>query len=199
MPRRLAVTFVALLALTLAVVASQAEARTDIAALVSHANAHAATKAASPSIHVVGISVDTVDSAPGTKITYVPNSPPNACYDIGGPDQSPQQVDVVFFIHAVGISSNAKVTLDVVTPWDSQSRPEAGDPDPSFSKTWFRNKGHGVASAYGGSDAPDNFYTFDDEGTRGNAFNGTYSVSTTAKVDGKVLRAHGTLKVDCVS
>jgi hypothetical protein len=186
MPRRLVLPFAALLALTLAAAVSQADAR-------------AATKASKPSIQITGISVDTYDATPGTKITYVPNSPPNACYDIGGPGQDPQQVDVVFFIHAVGIPANAPVTLDVVTPWDQQSRPNAQDAHPAFSTTWFRNKGHGLAALYGGSDAPDNFYTFDDEGTRGDAFNGDYSVTTTVKVHGKVLRAHGTLKIDCVA
>jgi hypothetical protein len=186
LPRRLALTFAVLFALTLAAVASQADAR-------------AATKASKPSIRITGISVDTFNALPGTKITYKPNNPPNACYEIGGADQTPQQVDVVFFIHAVGIPASSPVTLNVVTPWDQQSRPDAGDADPAFSKTWFTDKGHGLAALYGGSDAPGNFYTFDDEGTRGDAFNGNYSVTTTVKVHGKVLHAHGRLTIDCDS
>jgi hypothetical protein len=186
MPRRLGLPFVALLALA-------------IAAAVAQAAARAAAKPSKPSIQITGISVDTFNALPGTKITYVPNNPPNACYDIAGADQDPQQVDVVFFIHAVGIPASAPVTLNVVTPWDQQSRPDTGDLHPVFSTTWFRNKGHGVAAIYGGSNAPNNFYTFDDEGTRGNVFNGNYSVTTTVKVHGKVLHAHGRLKIDCVS
>jgi hypothetical protein len=163
------------------------------------AGARVATTASGPSIRITGISVDMFDATPGTKITYMPNNPPNACYDIGGASQDPQQVDVVFFIHAVGIPASAPVTLDVSTPWDKQSRPDAQNAHPVFSTTWFRNKGHGVAAIYGGSDAPDNFYTYDDEGTRGNMFNGNYSVTTTVKVHGTVLRAHGRLKIDCVA
>jgi hypothetical protein len=155
------------------------------------------SKSVKPSIRITGISVDTYDATPGTRITYTPNRPVNACYEIGGPSQAPAQVDVVFFIHAVGIPQNATTTLDVVTPWDSQSRPGMGDEHPVFSKAWFTDKGHGLAAIYGGSDAPDNFYTFDDEGTRGDAFNGDYSVTTTVKVHGSLLRAHATLKIDC--
>jgi hypothetical protein len=155
--------------------------------------------AAKPSIKITGISVDRLNAEPGTKITYQPNNPPNACYEIGGADQSPPQVDVVFFIHEVGIPASAPTTLDVVTPWDTQSRPAKGEAPPTFAKTWFRNKTTGVAEIFGGDSRPGNFYTFDDEGTRGNAFNGSYAVTTTVKVHGTVLRAHATLKVDCVA
>jgi hypothetical protein len=170
----------------------------SLGAAVSPAGARARSAPAKPSIRITGISVDMFNAQPGSKITYHPNNPPNACYDIGGADQDPPQVDVVFFIHAVGIPNNAPTTLDVVTPWDTQSRPDSTDAHPTFAKTWFRNKGHGVASIFGGSDAPGNFYTFDDEGTRGNVFNGTYVVTTTVKVHGQVLHARATLKVDCV-
>jgi hypothetical protein len=179
MPRRLALPLIALLLLVPAAVSS------------------ASSKAAKPSIRVTGISVDDYNALPGTKITYVPNRPVNACYDIGGPSQTPQQVDVVFFIHAVGIPKNAPVTLDVVTPWDTQSTPNAEVKHPEFGSTWFTNKGHGIAAIFGGSDAPNNFYTYDDEGTRGDEFNGDYLVTTTVKVHGKILRAHGRLTIDC--
>jgi hypothetical protein len=168
-----------------------------VSAVIPSAGAHTRSAATQPSIRVTGISVDMFNAEPGTKITYQPNNPPNACYEIGGADQDPTQVDVVFFIHAVGIPANAPTTLDVVTPWDSQSRPSSDDLHPTFAKTWFRNQGHGVAAIFGGSDAPNNFYTFDDEGTRGNQFNGTYVVTTTVKVHGKFLRARATLKIDC--
>jgi hypothetical protein len=163
----------------------------------SGAVAKPAKKAPKPSIKITGISVDEFNAQPGTKITYEPNRPVNACYDIGGADQDPPQVDVVFFIHAVGIPKNAATTLDVVTPWDEQTNPDTGGPDPQFRKTWFTNKAHGLAPIFGGSDAPNNFYTYDDEGTRGSEFNGSYSVTTTVKVGRKVLRAHGTLTIDC--
>jgi hypothetical protein len=157
----------------------------------------ARTAAAKPSIKITGISVNEFNAEPNTKITYQPNNPPNACYDIGGAAQDPTQVTVVFFIEAVGIPANAPTTVDFVTPWNTLSFPSSGSPAGQFSKTWFRNKGHGVAAIYGGSDAPDNFYKYDDEGTGGNVFNGSYSVNTTVKVHGKVLRAHATLKIDC--
>ena len=164
---------------------------------VSHASAHAGKAPIKPSIRITGISVDRFNASPGTKITYQPNRPVNACYDIGGPNQVPPQVDVVFFIHAVGIPASAPVTLDIVTPWDTQSRPNPAGLHPQFGKTWFSNHGHGLASIFGGSTAPNNFYTYDDEGTRGSVFNGFYSVTTTVKVHGHVLRAHGTLTVAC--
>jgi hypothetical protein len=157
----------------------------------------AKTKAAGPSIKLTGISVDQFNAAPNTKITYVPNNPPNACYDIGGAAQDPTQVTVVFFIHAVGIPANAPTTVHFVTPWNTLNIPSAAGSTEEFSKTWFRNKGHGVAAIFGGSDAPDNFYKYDDEGTAGNVFNGFYSVTTTVKVHGKLLHAHGTLHIDC--
>lgn len=183
MRRPVAITFAALLAVLLPVAASNA--------------ARPATKAATPSIKITGISVDAYDASPGTKITYMPNNPPNACYDIAGANQAPQQVDVVFFIHTVGVPRTAPTTVDIVTPWDTQSLPDATDPHPTFSSTWFTDKGHGIAALYGGSDAPDNFYRFDDEGTRGDVFNGVYTVTTTVRVHGKVLRAHGKLTIDC--
>jgi hypothetical protein len=127
----------------------------------------------------------------------LPNNPPNACYDIGGAAQSPSQVTVVFFIHAVGIPANAATTVDFVTPWNTLHFPSATDSSDQFSKIWFRNKGHGVAAIFGGSDAPDNFFKYDDEGTGGNIFNGAYSVTTTVRVHGVLLHAHGTLKIDC--
>ncbi len=185
MPRRLALTTVALLALLLPAAPSQAERR--------------AMKASKPSIRISGISVDTFDATPGTKITYTPNNPPNACYDIGGPGQDPYQVDVVFFIHAVDVPNNAPTTLHVVTPWDQQSLPASGDEHPTFASTWFTDRGHGLAALYGGSDAADNFYRYDDEGTAGTIFNGAYSVITTVTVHHKVLRAHGTLEINCDS
>ena len=183
MTRRLAITSVALLAMLLGPVASEA--------------ARTAKKAPKPSIRITGISVDTFDALPGTKITYHPNNPPNACYQIGGPSQSPYQVTVVFFIHAVGIPNNAPTTYTIVTPWNTQAVPSTTDPNPIFSKTWFTDKGHGLAAIYGGSDAAGNFYHYDNEGTGSNAFNGSYSVTTTVTVHGKLLRAHGTLNISC--
>ena len=164
---------------------------------VPQASAHARKAPSKPSIRITGISVDRFNANPGTKITYRPNRPVNACYDIGGPNQVPPQVDVVFFIHAVGIPAGAPTTLDIVTPWDTQSRPSPNDLHPEFGQTWFRNRNPGLGAIFGGSTAPNNFYTYDDEGTRGSVFNGSYSVTTTVKVHGKVLRAHGTLTVDC--
>jgi hypothetical protein len=165
------------------------------AILAPQADAH--TKAAKPSIKITGISVNMFNATPGTKITYQPNNPPNACYDIGGPSQTPHDVTVVFFINAVGIPTNAKTTVQLVTPWNELKFPDSTDPQDKFSETWFRDKGHGVASIFGGSDLPDNFYKYDDEGTGSNIFNGNYAVSTTVEVHGKVLRAHASIKVDC--
>jgi hypothetical protein len=166
-----------------------------LAASAQQGDAH--TTAAKPSIKITGISVNEFDAEPNTKITYQPNNPPNACYDIGGAAQDPTQVTVVFFISAVGVPANAPTTVKFVTPWNTLSFPSTAGSTEQFSKTWFRNKGHGVAAIYGGSDAPDNFYKFDDEGTGSNVFNGSYSVTTSVKVHGKVLHAHGTLKIDC--
>jgi hypothetical protein len=159
--------------------------------------AYAHIKAVKPSVKITGISVDDFNASPNTKITYVPNNPPNACYDIGGAGQDPTQVTVVFFIHAVGIPANAPTTVDFVTPWNTLHIPSTAGSTEKFSKTWFRNKGHGVAAIFGGSDAPDNFFKYDDEGTGGNIFNGAYSVTTTVRVHGVLLHAHGSLKIDC--
>ena len=170
----------------------------SLAATAQPGDAH--TKAAAkPSIKITGISVNRFNAEPNTKITYHPNNPPNACYDIGGADQDPTQTTVVFFISAVGVPANAPTTVKFVTPWNTLSFPTTAGSTEQFSKTWFRNKGHGVAAIFGGSDAPDNFYKYDDEGTGSNAFNCSYSVTTTVKVHGKLLHAHGTLKVDCVA
>jgi hypothetical protein len=164
----------------------------------SGAVAKPAKKVAKPSIKITGISVDAYNAEPGTKITYVPNRPVNACYDIGGADQTPVQVDVVFFLHETGIPKNAPTTVDIVTPWDEQSEPDSTDKKvPAFNGVWFTDKGHGLAALYGGSDAAGNDYHYDDEGTRGDEFNGNYSVLTTVKVAGKTLRARGTLSIDC--
>lgn len=166
-----------------------------LGAAAQQSDAH--TTAAKPSLKITGISVNEFNAQPNTKITYQPNNPPNACYDIGGADQDPTQTTVVFFISAVGVPANAPTTVKFVTPWNTLSFPSTAGSTERFSKTWFRNKGHGVAAIFGGSDAPDNFYKYDDEGTGSNAFNGFYSVTTTVKVHGKLLRAHGTLKIDC--
>jgi hypothetical protein len=166
-----------------------------LATTAQQGDAH--TKAVKPSVKITGISVNDYDATPNTKITYVPNNPPNACYDIGGAAQSPSQVTVVFFIHAVGVPANAPTTVDFVTPWNTLHFPSATDSSDQFSKIWFRDKGHGVAATFGGSDAPDNFFKYDDEGTGGNIFNGAYSVTTTVRVHGVLLHAHGTLKIDC--
>jgi hypothetical protein len=166
-----------------------------LAIVAPQGDAH--SKAAEPSLKITGISVNDFNANPGTKITYQPNSPPNACYDIAGASQDPHDVTVVFFINAVGIPANARTTVHFVTPWNKLAFPSSTDPQDKFSETWFRDKGHGVAAIFGGSDLPDNFFKYDDEGTGGNTFNGNYAVSTTVEVHGRVLRAHASIKVDC--
>jgi hypothetical protein len=150
---------------------------------------------AKPSIKLTGISVNDQNFTPGTKVTL--KAPINACYGIGGADQSPPDVTMFAFVHAVKVPNKAPLTTTFVTPWDTQTLPDTADPHPTFGSSWFHNRGHQQASIFGGADGPDDFFRYDDEGTGRNIFNGTYTVSVSVKVSGKVLRTHGSITIDC--
>ena len=152
-------------------------------------------KPAKPSIKLTGVSVNQQNFIPGTKVTLT--SPINACYGIGGATQDPPDVTMFAFVHAVKIPNRAPLTTTFVTPWDTQTVPDAEDAHPTFGNSWFHDRGHQQASIFGGPDGPDDFFRYDDEGTGRNIFNGTYTVSVSVKVGGTTLRTHGSITVNC--
>ncbi len=147
-----------------------------------------------PSIRVTGISVNQQNFRPGTHVTR--KSPVNACYYIGGPSQSPQNVQAFVFVHAVGIPKHAPLSFDLVTPWDHQQLPDSRTKKPTFGNSFFLNKGH-AGAIFGGATGPHDFYRYDDEGTASNIFNGSYSVRVAVKVKGRWLRSRGAITIAC--
>jgi hypothetical protein len=167
------------------------------ACLLAPASALAGRKPAQAkaSIKITGISVNEQNVPPGTTVTD--SSPVNVCYGIGGADQDPYSVQVYFFLHAVSIPKTAPTMVLITTPWDSEGFPSKQDPSDAFSSIWYTDRGHSGAALYGGPDGKDDYFHYDDEGTVGNTFDGTYTIQVSVKVHGHVLHARGKLIVDC--
>jgi hypothetical protein len=150
-----------------------------------------------PSLKIAGVSVNRQDFKPGTKVTS--QQPINACYGIGGAGFDPMSLTAVGFVHAVSIPSSATTTVAFTTPWASVGNGSMNVTD-RFSKVLFKNKGHGLASAFGGAEGPYDFYTYLMLPTgypTSNYINGRYAIKVTAKVGSKTLRASGSIMIAC--
>jgi hypothetical protein len=150
-----------------------------------------------PSLRIAGISVNQQDFKPGTKVTG--QQPINACYGIGGAAFDPMSLTAVGFVHAVSIPSSAKTSVTFTTPWASVGNGSMNVTD-RFSKVLFKNKGHGVASAFGGAEGPYDFYAYLMLPTgypTSNYIDGRYAIKVTAKVGSKTLRASGSIVIAC--
>lgn len=150
-----------------------------------------------PSLKIAGVSVNRQDFKPGTRVTQ--QQPINACYGIGGAGFDPMSLTAVGFVHAVSIPSSATTTVAFTTPWASVGNGSMNVTD-RFSKVLFKNKGHGLASAFGGAEGPYDFYTYLMLPTgypTTNYINGRYAIKVTAKVGSKTLRASGSIMIAC--
>ena len=152
---------------------------------------------AKPSVKISGISVNEQNFPPGTKVTQ--KSPINACYGIGGAAFTPQSLTAVGFVHAVKIPHNATTTVDFTTPWASAGNGTMHQTD-KFSRVLFTDRGHGLASAYGGADGPNDYYTYLMLPTgypTSSYIDGTYTFAVTIKLGAKTLRSSGTVTIAC--
>lgn len=150
-----------------------------------------------PSLKISGISVNMQNFPPGTKVTT--KEPVNACYGIGGAAFTPMSLTAVGFVHAVKIPSGATTTVVFTTPWASAANGSM-DQTGQFSKLLHRNKGHGVAAAFGGAEGPYDYYTYLMLPTgypTSSYIDGTYTFKVTTKAGGKTLHASGTVTVAC--
>jgi hypothetical protein len=160
----------------------------------AHANSHHPPK---PSVKVAGISVNQQDFTPGTKVTQM--SPINACYGIGGPAFTPQNLTAVGFVHAVSIPADAKTTIDFTTPWASTVNGVIHETE-RFSKALVPNRGHGVASAFGGANGPNDYYRYIMLPTgypTSSYIDGRYSFTITIKLRTRTLHASGAITIAC--
>lgn len=152
-----------------------------------------------PSLKIAGLSVNQVLLAPGTKVTY-PGDSQNRCYRMGGPSGAPPSVTVYGFVKAVKIPASAPTTVTFTTPWTARFGPEQSTTTGPFSKVLFRSRGRRQASIYGGAQGAHDFYSYTmlPTGVATSSYlSGDYALEVTTKVNGRTLRAKGTVKVLC--
>ncbi|MDQ6778049.1 MAG: hypothetical protein M3071_17970 [Actinomycetota bacterium] len=150
-----------------------------------------------PSLKIAALSVNQQYFTPGTKVTQ--KAPINACYGIGGASFDPMSLTVVGFVHAVGVPSSAKTTVKMTTPWATAANGTM-DVSDRFSKVLFKNKGHGVASTFGGAQGPYDFYTYLMLPTgypTSSYIDGLYTMMVTTQAGSKTLHASGSVVVAC--